>query len=89
MGDFKVPFTEANRAAFCNEYKLKALNKERTCFKNYTSPFCIDLYLTNCPKIFESALTIETGVSEFHKLITTVLKVKHEEVPPKIMQYRN
>ena len=30
MGDFKVGFTEANMAAFCNEYKLKALNKEPT-----------------------------------------------------------
>ena len=26
MGDFNVGFTEANMAAFCNEYKLKALN---------------------------------------------------------------
>ena len=49
---------------------------------------CIDLYLTNCPKSFESTLTIETGISDFHKLIVIVLKVKHEKVPPKIMQYR-
>ena len=64
MGDFKVAFTEANMAAFCNDYKLKALNKEPTCFKNYMSPSCIDLYLTNCPKSFESSLAIETGLSE-------------------------
>ena len=89
MGDFNVAFTEANMAAFCNEYKLKALNKEPTCFKNYMSPSCIDLYLTNCPKSFESTLTIETGISDFHKLIVTVLKVKHEKVPPKIIQYRD
>ena len=54
MGDFNVSLTEANMAAFCNEYKLKASNKESTCFKNYMSPSCIDLYLTNCPKGFES-----------------------------------
>ena len=52
MWDFNVAFTEANMAAFCNEYKLKALNKEPTCFKNCMSPSCIDLYLTNCPKKF-------------------------------------
>ena len=86
MGDFNVVFTEANMTAFCNEYKLKALNKEPTCFKNYMSPSCIDLYLTNCPKSFESILTIETGISVFHKLIVTMLKVKHENVPPKIIQ---
>ena len=75
MGDINVAFTEANMAAFCNKYKLKALNKEPTCFKNYMRPSCIDLYLTNCPKSFESTLTIETSLSDFHKLIVTVLKV--------------
>ena len=84
MGDFNVAFTEANMAAFCNEYKLKAL-KEPTCFKSYMSPSCIDLYLTNCPKTFESTLTIESGLSDFHKLIVTVLKVKHMKVLPKIL----
>ena len=43
MGDFNVAFTEANMAAFCNEYKFKALNKEPTCFKNYTSLSLFDL----------------------------------------------
>ena len=89
MGDFNVGFTEANMAAFCKEYKLKALTKEPTCFKNYMSPSCIDLLLTNCQKIFESTLTIETHLSDFHKLIVTVLKVKNEKVPPKIKQYRD
>ena len=89
MGDFNVAFTEANMAAFCNEYKLTALNKEPTCFKNYMNPSCIDLYQTNCPKRFESTLTIKTGLPDFNKLIVTVLKVKHEKVPPKIIQYRD
>ena len=68
MGDFNVAFTEANMKAFCNEYKLKALNKEPTCFKNYMSPSCIDLYLTYFPKRFGSILTTETGLSDFPKL---------------------
>ena len=50
MGDFNFGFTEANMATFCNEYKLKALNKEPTCFKNNMNPSCIHLFLTNCPK---------------------------------------
>ena len=89
MVDFNIAFTETKMAAFCNEYKFKVLNKEPTCFKNYMSPSCIDLYLTNCPKSFESTLTIETGISDFDKLIVTVLKVKHEKVPPKIIQCRH
>ena len=53
------------------------------------SPSWINLYLTNCSKSFDSTLTIETGLSDFQKLIITALKVKHEKVPPKIMQYRD
>ena len=88
MGDFNIAFTEAN-ITFCNECKLKALNKESTCFKNYTRPSCIDLFVTNCSKSFESTLTIETSLSDFHKLIVIVLKVQHETVPLKIIQYRD
>ena len=47
------------------------------------------MFLTNCQKTFESTLTIETGLSDFHKLIVTVLEVKHEKVPPNITQYRD
>ena len=49
----------------------------------------MDLYLTNCPKTFQSALTIKMGLSDFPKLIVTVLKVKHEKVPSKIIHYRD
>ena len=49
----------------------------------------IDLFLKNCLKSFQSPFPIETGLSDFHKLIATVLKVKHENVPAKIAQYRN
>ena len=49
----------------------------------------MDFYLTNCPKTFQSALTIEMGLSDFHKLIVTVLKVKHDKVPRKIIHYRD
>ena len=56
VGDISVGFTEANMAALCNEYKLKALNKEPACFKNYMSPSCIDLCPKNCRKSFQSTL---------------------------------
>ena len=56
MGDFNIELKEANMTTFCNQYKLKTLNEEPTCFKNYTNPSCIDLYLTNCLKSFQSTL---------------------------------
>ena len=47
------------------------------------------MYLTNCPKSFQSTLTIERGFSDFRKPIVTALKVKYENVPPKIIHYRD
>ena len=58
-------------SAFCNKYKIKTLNKKSAWFKSYISPSCIELYLTNCTKSFESTFKIETGLSYFHKLIVT------------------
>ena len=80
-----------NLAAFCNKYNSKALNKEPTCFKNYMSPSCIDFYLKNCPKNFESTLFQKKKLAFhfFYEFIVTVLKVKHERVPPNIMQCRD
>ena len=89
MGDFNIELKEANMTTFSNQYKLKVLNGEPTCFKNYANQSCIDLYLTNGPKSFQSTLTIEMGLSDFHKLIVPVLKVKHEKVPPKVIHHRD
>ena len=67
----------------CNQYKLKSLNKDRTCYKNIDNPSCIDLLLTDSTKNFESVCTIETGLLDLHKLVVTVLNEKHERLPPK------
>ena len=90
IGHFNIfVIREANMAVFCNEYKLKPLNKKLAWFKSYMSASCIDLYLTHFYKTLESTLTIETCRSDFHKLIITiVLKIKHEKVPPKVIQHR-
>ena len=48
---------------------------------------CIYLFLTNSSKCFEDCLASETGVSNFHKIIVTVMETKHEPFPPKIVKY--
>ena len=74
MGDFNVDVKKVSLHLFCNEYKLKSLNKDPTCYKNIDNPSCIDLFLTNSAKSFKSTCTIETGLSDFHKLVVTVLR---------------
>ena len=63
--------------------------KEPTCYKNPENPSCIDLFLTNCPRGFHSTCLYETGLSDFHKLVVTILRTSFEPLPPKIIKYRN
>ena len=34
-------------------------------------------------------MTLETGLPDFHKLIVTIMKTKHEHFPPKVVNYRD
>ena len=74
---------------FCASCNLKNLIKQHTSFKNLENPTRIDHFLTNRPKCFHSSRVYETGLSGFHKLKLTVLKVFHAKLKLKIIQYRD
>ena len=76
MDDFNVDVKEVSLHLFCNQNKLNSLNKDPNCYKNIDKPSCIDILLTNSAKSIESTCTIETGLSDFHKLVVTVLSEK-------------
>ena len=44
--------------------------------------------ITNRPKSFQNSEVIETGLSDFHKMSLTVMKVFYNKQKPKIIQYR-
>ena len=75
VGDFNSQMTESAMENFCGTHHLHNLIKDPTCFKNPDRPSCIDLLLTNFPKSFSKSQTLETGLSDFHKLTLTVLKI--------------
>ena len=75
--------------AFCERYSLSSLIKEPTCYKNPANPSCIDLILTNSPRSFQNSNVVETGLSDFHRMIVTVLKTTFQRLPPKIRNYRD
>ena len=89
MGDFNVDVKEVSLHLFCNQYKLKSLNKDPTCYQNIDNPSCIDLLIINSAKSFESTCTTEKGLSDFHKLVVMVLNEKYKRMPPKVIQYRD
>ena len=88
LGDFNVEVKEKHISDFMSSYNLKSLVKQKTCFKNPDNPSFIDLILTNSPRSFQDSSLFETGLSDFHKLTTTVLKQYFPKPKPKIVNYR-
>ena len=76
-------------AAFFYQHDLTNLVKEGTFYKNPRNPSCIDLYLTNSPLSFQNTLSVFTGLSDFHKLVLTVLKTTFVKTKPKELFYRD
>ena len=52
-----------------------------TCYKNSDKPTCIDLTLRNCPGSFQISCVVETGLSDFHKMVVTVMKTSYRKKP--------
>ena len=79
MGDFNADVFDPSMTSFCTLLKLKNIAKEPTCFKNPQNPGGIDSVLTNCP----DTCLYETGLSDFHKLVVTILRTGFEPLLPK------
>ena len=64
------------------------LVKDKTCFtKNHCSS--IDVILTNNPRCFQNMSVFESGLSDFHGLVLTLLKIHIPRLKPKIVKYRS
>ena len=68
---------------------MSSLIKEPTCFKSIINPKCIDLILTNCKNHFMKSSTFETGISDFHKLVTTTMKLNYVKANKRTIFYRD
>ena len=89
LGDFNCEINQFNMPDFCESNNLKSLIQSPTCYKNPENPKCIDLMLSNYPKSFQSSYTIESGLSDFHKMTIAILKTTYKRLPPKQIKYRS
>ena len=87
MCDFNVGPENTYIKSFCNNFDLKNLIKEPTCFKNPENPSCIDLILTNRSRSFQNSCNVETGLSDFHKMTLTVMKNSFQKYKPRIKNF--
>ena len=84
IGDLYTEMSEHSLNKFCQTYNLESIVNKPTCLKNPKNPSCIDLMLTNKQERFLKAKTVETGLSDFHKMVVSVFKTSFQEQKPKM-----
>ena len=89
LGDFNAGVEDSSVKNFGSSFNLASMINKPTCFKNPDKPSFIYLILTNCPRTFQSSCAIETGLSDFHKLIVTATKTTYKKSQPKIITYHS
>ena len=72
---------------FNETFNQKNLN-ESTCFKSQNLSM-IDLIFTNHRRSFMKTAVLETGISDHHKMIFSILKHTFAKRPPKTISYRD
>ena len=73
IGDFNITTENTHLQSMMQAYNLNNLIKEPTCFQS-NNPSQIDLILTNQKSMYKFSDTFETGLSDHHKLISTISK---------------
>ena len=89
LGYFSTGLEDGSIKSFCLAYSFTSVINKPTCYKNPKKPTCIDLILTSCPPSFQNSCVIETGLSDFHKMVTTVMKTTFRKMEPKVIKYRD
>ena len=89
LGDFNMEVNDNTPVPLVEAYKPSFISpcKGPTWFKSKRGR-CIDLMLTNRKHSFMGSQPFETGFSDHHHLIYTVLKSTFVKLPPKIVKYR-
>ena len=73
---------------FCDLFDLTNLFHSEICFMK-NSKSIIDLILTNKPLHFQKMYVVETGLSNYHKMISTFFKACSSKLRTKVIYYRS
>ena len=86
-GDFNAEPNNNALSEFLDVHSLYNHMKNKTCWKSAKGT-CIDLVISNNKFSIMNTGVLETGLSDHHLLIYTMLKSKYDRLPPKIIKYR-
>ena len=84
MGDFNGGLEDASIKNLCLAYSLTSMTHKLACYKNLEK-----LNKANCRRSFQKSYVIETSLSGFHKMVTTVMKTTFRKMEPKVVRYRD
>ena len=87
IGDFNLEPSDATLKHFLDSNGLHNLIKGHTCFKGKGS--LIDLILVNRKFSFKNTQSCETGLSDHHHMVYTMLKTTFQKSEPKQLIYRD
>ena len=88
LGDFSIEAENEVMKDSLEEHTFYNMMKQNTCFKG-DGGSCIDLLIANSKFSFMKTNSFETGLSDHHHMIYTILKTKFEKFEPKKLIYRN
>ena len=92
MGDFNIDtkckdIGTDKLEELCDAFNLKNVVKSETRFTKDNKSLT-DFILKNKPLSLQRTQVTETGLSDYHKLITTFFICKSQRLKPKIISYR-
>ena len=88
IGDLNIDVSDPDKdrnnylSEFVDTFSLSNLINGKTCHKNLSGT-TIDIMFTNRPNCFQKTSTVVTGLSDFHKMIISCLKITFKKIPPK------
>ena len=88
-GDLSAEDNEPCLGNFLYQHDLYNLVKVGACFKNSSKPTSIDLFPTTKNAHFQNTVAVCSGLSDFHKLILTVVKTSFDKSKPCQILYRD
>ena len=88
LGDSNMTTENLKLQNLMDAFYLENLIKESTCFKS-TVPTTIDLIISNQKSLFMKSSAYESGLSDFHKLTTTILRKSITRGNPRNILYRD
>ena len=84
LGDFNAEMSNPHMSEFCALYDFTNLIQEPTCYQN------IDWsHLNKSCKMFHHTGIYEMGLTDFHKLTLTDLKMFYAKQKPKKIKYKD